>query len=433
MGIRRIVDRVWARVRAWTGTKAPLDPSDFVATRSDEDTIALSWTDNSDNETGFLIERKTGSGSYSNLTTAAADATSYTDDTAYPGYAYTYQLSAFNLTGSSNTVTSEEVTMPLTAPATVTATQFTANTINVSWTDSSGYESGWRIQRSNAGAAFAALTNVSAGTTTYQDTTAAVGYNYQYQVATINATSSANSAYTQSVVVTPTYLYGYPTAQAAEPNVQVQWLFDEASGNCVDEIQGLSVSLRVGNATYNTAISNSYWAPVSPGVKYLVDITRQYMWNTSLTTQLDVGATENITFETIFELYNVNASATIINEGAAGLYLNLGSVSGKTRVTAVVISTDATTVSKSFDITLLSNDTPYKLRWTINKGGNSEIFINGVSLGTWDTSALNNKAIEPTRVVIGGPYSSVNAMSGTLFEIRKSLNLLNNSGGPGGG
>lgn len=57
--------------------------------------IALDWDDNSDNESGFKIERKTGSGgTWSQIGTADANATTYNDSTISPGVSYVYRLRA---------------------------------------------------------------------------------------------------------------------------------------------------------------------------------------------------------------------------------------------------------------------------------------------------------------------------------------------------
>jgi hypothetical protein len=64
--------------------------------------LQLTWIDNSTNEDGFGIERKTGtSGTYSQIATVAANATSYTDTTLLDGVTYCYRVFAFNSSGSS--------------------------------------------------------------------------------------------------------------------------------------------------------------------------------------------------------------------------------------------------------------------------------------------------------------------------------------------
>ena len=55
--------------------------------------LQLSWTDNSTNETGFKIDRKTGtSGTYAQIASVGAGITSYTDSTVTAGTNYCYRL-----------------------------------------------------------------------------------------------------------------------------------------------------------------------------------------------------------------------------------------------------------------------------------------------------------------------------------------------------
>ena len=59
--------------------------------------LRLSWTDNSTNESGFKIERKTGiDGVFALIASVAADTTSYTDSELVDGTTYCYRLSAFD-------------------------------------------------------------------------------------------------------------------------------------------------------------------------------------------------------------------------------------------------------------------------------------------------------------------------------------------------
>ena len=70
----------------------------------------LAWVDNSNNETGFRIERRTGAGAYVSLTTTAADATTYSD----PGMAvgtHTYRVIAVNANGDSSPSNEDSVTI----------------------------------------------------------------------------------------------------------------------------------------------------------------------------------------------------------------------------------------------------------------------------------------------------------------------------------
>jgi len=69
---------------------------------ADAASFQLTWSDNSSNEDGFNIERKTGTaGSFSLIATAAANSTSYVNSNLADGTTYCYRLNAFNSAGAS--------------------------------------------------------------------------------------------------------------------------------------------------------------------------------------------------------------------------------------------------------------------------------------------------------------------------------------------
>ncbi len=65
------------------------------------DEVVLSWSDNSDNEDGFCIERAIGDGAFEELAQVGVDVETYTDTTAQAGVDYRYRVNAFNAFGYS--------------------------------------------------------------------------------------------------------------------------------------------------------------------------------------------------------------------------------------------------------------------------------------------------------------------------------------------
>ncbi len=53
--------------------------------------VKLMWTDNSNNETGFKIERKLSSGTFNNLGNVATNIVSYDDASISAGQTYVYR------------------------------------------------------------------------------------------------------------------------------------------------------------------------------------------------------------------------------------------------------------------------------------------------------------------------------------------------------
>jgi len=82
----------------------PLSPPTNLAVTSASSTqVDLIWTDTSSGETGFKIERKTGSGgTYSQIAAVSADIESYSDTALSESTTYYYRVRAYNLAGDSS-------------------------------------------------------------------------------------------------------------------------------------------------------------------------------------------------------------------------------------------------------------------------------------------------------------------------------------------
>ena len=80
----------------------PLSELSVSASESPAAQLQLSWTDNSTTETGFKIDRKTGtSGTFAQIASVGASIISYTDFTVTAGTNYCYRLYAYNPAGNS--------------------------------------------------------------------------------------------------------------------------------------------------------------------------------------------------------------------------------------------------------------------------------------------------------------------------------------------
>ncbi len=145
----------------------PAAPSNVVATAPSATQVTLTWNDNSDNETGFNIERQTGSGAFTLIASVGAGVTSYSDTSVAPSTQYTYRVIATNEVGDSGYATSSAVTTPAqvtapAAPSNVNATAITSNKVEVTWTDNSDDETGFAIDQSTSGGSFTQIGTVSA-------------------------------------------------------------------------------------------------------------------------------------------------------------------------------------------------------------------------------------------------------------------------------
>jgi titin len=134
------------------GPQPPAAPEALEAVvDADIPVIQLQWSDNSLDETGFLIQRSTDGVIFSDLATVVADIATYDDLAVFGGITYTYQVAAFNANGTSaysNTasgVMPPEATPPA-APSNLSATLVTQTTLTLNWLDNSNNELGFTIQ-----------------------------------------------------------------------------------------------------------------------------------------------------------------------------------------------------------------------------------------------------------------------------------------------
>ncbi len=100
------------RVTAWSPA-APAAPTGLSATAVSSSQIDLSWTDNSTDETGFKIERKTGAGgTYGQIDTVGAGITTYQNTGLSASTEYYYRVRAYNADGDSDYSNEANATTP---------------------------------------------------------------------------------------------------------------------------------------------------------------------------------------------------------------------------------------------------------------------------------------------------------------------------------
>ena len=207
--------------RAASGA-VPAAPTSLAATPSTT-SVNLAWTDNASDETGYLIERQNADGSYTQLGTAAANATGYTDAGLTSGASYVYRVRAqnsFGPSGYSNVITATTTLVAPAAPGGLVATSLTANAVRLTWADGSTNEAGFRIERKLASATtWTTIDSVGANVVSYVDAGAAAAAAYSYRVTAFNnagtATSVAASATTPAALTYASVDIGSPSAAGA--------------------------------------------------------------------------------------------------------------------------------------------------------------------------------------------------------------------------
>ena len=147
--------------------------------------------------TGYIVYRKTGTGSWSRLATIkSGSTTSYTDKSAKSGTNYSYTVRACNGSTMSDWHNSKAVKR-LSNPA-VTSASKTSNGINVKWSKVTG-ATGYVVYRKTAKGSWSRIANIKSGSTTsYTDTKASRGVTYTYTVRAYNGSTMSSFNSTKS-------------------------------------------------------------------------------------------------------------------------------------------------------------------------------------------------------------------------------------------
>jgi predicted phage tail protein len=169
-----------------------------VATPASTSQINLTWTDNSNNESGFKIERCTGTGctNFTQIAQVGANVKTYSNSGRSSNTTYLYRVRAFN--GANNSGYSNTASATTSAPAapnSLTATAISTSGIDLVWNDNSNNETGFRIERCSGSSCtnFSQIAQVAAGVTTYASRSLSRNTTYRYRVRAYNAVG--NSSY----------------------------------------------------------------------------------------------------------------------------------------------------------------------------------------------------------------------------------------------
>ncbi|MDI6850160.1 MAG: SBBP repeat-containing protein [Candidatus Saccharicenans sp.] len=181
----------------------PVAPANLRLVAVGVNSAGLAWDDKSDNEDGFKIERKTGAaGTWSQIATVGANVTSFQNTGLAEATDYYYRVRAYNSAGDSEYSNELNVLTLPAAPTNLTATAVHERRINLSWTDNSGGESGFRLERKVGSGNWTTLTNVAANVTSYPDTGVVESTTYTYRVFAFNA-GGDSAASNETTVTTP--------------------------------------------------------------------------------------------------------------------------------------------------------------------------------------------------------------------------------------
>lgn len=190
-------------------------PTNLTAGTTTRTSVGLSWTDNSQIETGYRIQRLVGDDWQTMGSDLPAGTTSGSDWTITCSETRRYRVLALNETNG-NSAPSDEIEATASAcplaeaqPTGLTATAVSTTQIILAWTDNATAETGYRVESSPDGALWSTRATIAANSTSYQDTTLTCGETRHYRVI---ALGEVDSNYSDTATATAEVCPGPPAA-----------------------------------------------------------------------------------------------------------------------------------------------------------------------------------------------------------------------------
>lgn len=180
----------------------PAAPTTLTVSVVSSSSLKLGWKDNATTETGFQIERSINGTTFTPIATTTASVITFSDTGLAASTKYYYRVRAYNDGGASvytsvvSATTSAPPAVPI-APVSLVLTVKSSSQINLSWTDKSTNETGFKIERSLDGVTFTQIATVAASSRTsasYSSISLVTKTKYYYRVRAYNA--GGDSAYT---------------------------------------------------------------------------------------------------------------------------------------------------------------------------------------------------------------------------------------------
>ncbi len=310
-----------------TSINPPLSP---VVSEATSTSVRVSWTDASNNESGFRIYTIAPTGARTQVGSAGMNAstaviTGLTADTSY-----TFQVEAFNATlaASSTAVVGNTLALPLAATE-VTAALGAQRAITVSWTDNSADETGFQVLRATSAAGpFTQVTTAPAaagtGARSIVDTSGppAPGATYFYRVIPVRGGDVGAAATSATGLLTPTAptsaQIGTPVANSAT-QVTVAWT-DRSSNETGFQVYrsttatggfaAISGVLAAGSTSFvdSTVVSGTQYF-------YRVDVSN---WAATVQSAVSVGVTPGAAVVTLAAPVNLVVAAVTANPPVLG-------------------------------------------------------------------------------------------------------------------
>jgi hypothetical protein len=175
-------------------------PTNLGQKHEGNNTIKLTWDDQSQIESEYIVERMKYGSCFTKIVTLPANSTSYNDNSIETEKRYRYRVKAKNPASVSKVceVNTYEYSSPQ-KPTNLTAQKDGSGKVTLAWSDNSSIETGYVIERALKGSySYTVIKSLGANTTLYTHNSGSVASNYQYRVKAIR--NNGYSAYSNVAV-----------------------------------------------------------------------------------------------------------------------------------------------------------------------------------------------------------------------------------------
>ena len=188
----------------------PAAPTGLTATAQGSSQVQLAWTDASDNETLFEIERRTGADPFAKIAQANPNAQGHVDFTVAPGTTYDYRVRAVNPDGASAYTNEAQATTAIVVPPPAVPGDFVAfvsgpGTVDLTWTDRSTNEISFELQRRAGSGAYIVAASLPPGSTAFTNSGLSPDVIYTYRLRAVGQTAVSGFTPETSALTDPTF------------------------------------------------------------------------------------------------------------------------------------------------------------------------------------------------------------------------------------
>jgi len=310
-------------------------PSAFSAYESGND-VDLYWTDNASNEDGYRIYRDG-----TNIASLSSNTESYSDTGLSYDTTYNYEVEAYtsHTTASDTTsaTTGSDVSAP-SAPSNLSSTE-SAGDVDLNWDGSNwnGDQGSYEVYRGeSSGSISNNIASISAGTTSYTDTSVSDGEKYYYEVEATNSAGTSPRSNTTSEVLSLPAPSGTSANAAGTSQIDLSWTDNSDNEDGFEVFRGTSSGSLNSVTTVGSNVTSYSDTGLSSDTTYYCRVESYTEHTTSSGSEASATTDPDITAPTGVTITDTSTADELTldwteDDNAAGYYVYRAESSGSTK------------------------------------------------------------------------------------------------------